>query len=55
LIFNLFFLLKSLPADHDELVDLVCRMQKTRFEDQRCDFKTANETRSLNTIRGHRM
>jgi hypothetical protein len=31
-------------------------MQKSRFEDQRCDFKTiTNETGNPNTLRGHRM
>lgn len=33
-------------------------MQKSRFEDQRCDFKstTSNEsTNHPNTLRGHRM
>jgi len=44
---------ESLPAAHDELVELVCRMQKTRFEDQRCDLKTTtHETGS--TSRAHR-
>ncbi|CAF1599670.1 unnamed protein product, partial [Didymodactylos carnosus] len=42
---------ESLPAGHDELVELVCRMQKTRFEDQRCHFKT-NEPEP--NTRGHR-
>ncbi|CAF5098055.1 unnamed protein product, partial [Rotaria socialis] len=36
----------SLPADHDELVDLVCRMQKTRFDDQRCDFKSSLDNKN---------
>ncbi|CAF2384832.1 unnamed protein product [Rotaria sp. Silwood2] len=44
---------ESLPADHDELVELVCRMQKSRFEDQRCDFKTTTHETS-NALRGHR-
>lgn len=44
---------ESLPADHDELVELVCRMQKSRFDDQRCDLKTTNPTDST-TSRGHR-
>ncbi|CAF0808408.1 unnamed protein product, partial [Rotaria sordida] len=43
---------ESLPADHDELVELVCRMQKSRFEDQRCDLKTTTH-RTPNTLRGH--
>jgi len=30
-------------------------MQKSRFEDQRCDFKTTtHETGSINTLRGQR-
>lgn len=45
---------ESLPADHDELVDLVCRMQKSRFDDQRCDLKHPNETDSIPSVRGHR-
>ncbi len=50
---------KSLPADHDELVELVCRMQKSRFDDQRCDLKTTTtttiqETGNIHTLRGHR-
>ncbi|CAF0810404.1 unnamed protein product [Rotaria sp. Silwood1] len=44
---------ESLPADHDELVELVCRMQKSRFEDQRCDLKTTTHE-TTNSIRGHR-
>jgi len=45
-----------LPADHDELVDLVCRMQKSRFDDQRCDLKHPNETDSIGSGgRGQRM
>ncbi len=52
----MYIFVQSLPADHDELVDLVCRMQKSRFEDQRCDFKTAtHETGNINTLHGHRM
>ncbi len=48
-----FFIFKSLPADHDELVELVCRMQKSRFEDQRCDLKTT-ATHETGSLRGHR-
>lgn len=42
---------ESLPADHDELVELVCRMQKSRFDDQRCDLKGTTDN---STTRGHR-
>ncbi|CAF3649977.1 unnamed protein product [Adineta steineri] len=46
---------ESLPADHDDLVDLVCRMQKSRFEDQRCHFKTTTQdTTNTNALRGQR-
>ncbi|CAF3349815.1 unnamed protein product [Rotaria socialis] len=44
---------KSLKADPEELVDLVCRMQNTRFDDQRCDIKTANEQSDKNTSVEH--
>ena len=49
---------ESLPADHDELVELVCRMQKSRFDDQRCDLKVTHESESASSTtatRGHRM
>lgn len=32
------------PAEPDELVELVCRMQKSRFDDQRCDMKAPNQS-----------
>jgi len=45
-----------LPADHDELVDLVCRVQTSRFDHQRCDLKHPNETDSIGSGgRGQRM
>ncbi|CAF1018150.1 unnamed protein product [Rotaria magnacalcarata] len=44
---------KSLKADPEELVDLVCRMQNTRFDDQRCDIKTANDQSDKNTSVEH--
>jgi len=33
---------QSRPTDHDELVELIYRMQKSRFEDQRCDLKATS-------------
>ena len=30
----------------DELVDLVCRMQNTRFDDQRCEMNTSSHQQS---------
>lgn len=35
-------------SDPDELVDLVCRMQKSRFDDQRCDVKITNHQKTDN-------
>ncbi|CAF4482297.1 unnamed protein product, partial [Rotaria sp. Silwood2] len=40
--------------DPDELIDLVCRMQKSRFDDQRCDISITNyEQNDKNTLEEH--
>ncbi|CAF1490985.1 unnamed protein product [Rotaria sordida] len=45
---------QSTKNDPDELIDLVCRMQKSRFDDQRCDIKMTNyEHIDKNTLQEH--
>ncbi|CAF1049449.1 unnamed protein product [Rotaria sp. Silwood1] len=46
---------QSSKNDSDELIDIVCRMQKSRFDDQRCDIKmTNNEQIDKNNVEEHR-
>ena len=43
------FIFQSAPADHDDLDDLVHRMQRSRFDDQRCTIQSnarASEART---------
>lgn len=49
------FSYQSSKTDPDDLVDIVCRMQNTRFDDQRCNIKTTDELSNNDALEKHGM